>query len=233
MLVLSGLLLTSVFGVMKMALVDGGGGILSSMSAWNDQLEVLAGFHPALRDAPTWLKVIKLLLFTALGGETLTAGNNLAMIITRMPQDMPQLSGAYFLNDLGRALLPGFLVAPTLEATGGYYNKVVFPGVYDSGGGVGFSIIGYGYLNFGVGGAIGLIAIIAGLIRQLYRWASRSGLGLLFYIGFVPVGIYIARTDISGPLSQGLKHVLVPLVAMYIVGVLVSRSSTGAPRIQR
>jgi peptidoglycan/LPS O-acetylase OafA/YrhL len=150
------------------------------------------------------------------------------MVLTRMPQDLPFLNGASLGNDLLRSVLPGFLIAPDTDNTGQIYNRLVFPRSYAAGSGPGFSLLGYGYMQFGLGGLILVMVIMAGAIRAAYRWAGRSALGLLFFIGFAPVAMYVARNDLTSPMSQGLKHVLIPLAAMYVVAFLRGRDGTGA-----
>ena len=54
-------------------------------------------------------------------------------------------------------------------------------------------------------------------VRGAYRWASTSPLGLAFFLGFIPVAVSAARGDLSGPISQSLKHVLLPLLAMMVI----------------
>ena len=63
--------------------------------------------------------------------------------------------------------------------------------------------------------------LIVGIsLRAIYRWAGRTPIGLMFFIGFFPVAVYVARNDITGPLSQGPKHVLLPLFAMFVISYL-------------
>jgi hypothetical protein len=143
---------------------------------------------------------------------------------------MPFLNGSTILSDVARAFLPGFIVARQIANTGEVYNNLLFPDTTAVGGGVGFSIVGYGYIHFGIPGVVLVMMLIGGLVAIVYRWAARSALGLFFFIGFVPVAVYVARTDITGPLSQGIKHVLLPLVLMLIVAGLTNRAEVGIDR---
>ena len=192
--------------------------------------EALALRDPALAQDPAWLRYVKLGLAAALGTEAMTPGNNMAMILSRVPHDLPFFRGETIPVDIGRAVLPGFLVATLLDSTGALYNELVFPENTAVGGGVGFSIVGYGYIHFGVPGVVLVMALLGAAIRWIYGWASRSAMGLLFFIGFLPVGVYVARNDVTAPLSQGLKHVLLPLVLMLIVAALLGQRGPAPDR---
>lgn len=93
---------------------------------------------------------------------------------------------------------------------------------------MGFTLVGAGYLNFGIAGAILIMVAFGAAIRSIYRWAGRSAFGLFFMLGFLPISFSVARNDLSAPLSVGLKHVLLPLVAMLIIAYLFNRNSKPA-----
>lgn len=227
---LGALLLGSVLGGLKMVLVMDDGPIDDGLISIDSLYDVLVLRDPSLALDSDLVRFIKLALAGALGSEAMTPGNNLAMILSRVPTDLPFFNGKTIPADLSRALLPGFIVSPYVASTGAIYNEIVFPGVVAAGQGVGFSIVGYGYLHFGLPGVFLAMALVGLGIGAIYRWAGRSAMGLFFFIGFVPVATYIARTDISGPLSQGIKHVFLPLVLMLIVAALTNRAESRIDR---
>lgn len=224
------LTLSTVLGGYKMALVVQDVLPQDTSSLWEKTLELIALRNPAFLNEPPVMQYIKVGLVAALGSEAMTPGNNMAMLLSRVPQDLPYFYGSTIIGDLMRSVLPGFIVQPLVESTGAVYNRLVFPDTAASGGGVGFTIAGYGYLHFGIAGIFLIMGTIGLALRATYRWAARSAMGLMFFIGFFPVSIYIARNDISGPLSQGLKHVLLPLIAMVVFSHLLGRGQFQARR---
>lgn len=177
----------------------------------------------------------KWLLLMALGSEFMTSGNNLALLLMRVPHEIPFQYGATLINDLVRAVTPGFLTIGSTSIEGAQnsvavFNRLFFPDGFYRGFGQGFSFVGTGYFNFGIAGAIMIMMALGGAIRLFYRWAARSPIGLFFYIGFIPIAMFTARSDLGTPLSQGMKHVLVPLLLMLFIAALSTRRTPGLVR---
>ena len=175
------------------------------------------------------------ILLMALGSEFMTSSNNLALLLLRVPDEIPFQYGATLINDMVRALTPGFLTigsTSTQEAQNSVavFNRLFFPVGFYRGFGQGFSFVGTGYFNFGIAGAIMIMLVLGGAIRLFYRWAARSPMGLFFYIGYVPIAMFTVRSDLGTPISQGLKHVLVPLVLMLFIAALSTRRTPGLDR---
>jgi len=85
------------------------------------------------------------------GDEFRTASGNLAYLLAYVPESVPFFKGETFLWELKRAFVPGFLVgAYSFLTTALWFTETFFPGVYRLGGGVGFTLVGLGYLNFGL-----------------------------------------------------------------------------------
>lgn len=183
--------------------------------------------NPALEGESQLALYGKFLLFLILSDEFRTAGDNLAMLVTRMPEAIPFQYGYTLINDLLYPLRPGFLQIHT-DRSAIMYNALIFPANTEKGGGMGFTLVGAGYLNFGIAGAILIMVAFGAAIRSIYRWAGRSAFGLFFMLGFLPISFSVARNDLSAPLSVGLKHVLLPLVAMLIIAYLFNRNSKPA-----
>lgn len=228
LLVLAGfaLLLSSALGGYKMSLVVQEIAPASNASLWEQTQLAISLKNPEFLNDSVFVQSVKIALAAALGSEAMTPGNNMAMLLSRVPQDLPHFYGSTIAGDLLRSVLPGFIIQPFVETTSDIYNRLVFPDTAATGGGVGFTIAGYGYLHFGEIGLVGIMLFIGGSLRQIYRWASYSPTGLMFYIGFFPVAIYVARNDITGPLSQGPKHVLLPLLAMIVISYFMGERSS-------
>ena len=220
---LLGSLLIAVMGGLKMAALSDQ--VLGPIAPSFEELLDRSGFrdNPSVIDDSTPVVVAKLMLVMAAGNEFMTAGNNLAMLVTRVPGEFPFQDGTTLVNDVARALRVGFLVGADADNTTAIYNRLMFPENTERGGGQGFTLVGTGYFNFGTAGAVMIMVVFGAVIRLIYRWASTSAFGLLFFLGFLPVAISAPRNDLSLPLSQGLKHVLLPLVLMMVVSYLRDR----------
>lgn len=216
-------LLISVMGTLKMVAVSEQ--VFGSVAPSFEEIVGLSRFlvNPSVVNDPAPLFYAKFLLVMALGNEFMTAGNNLAIVVTRVPYEIPFQNGWTLINDVFRALQPGFLVHQEANNTTFIFNWLMFPENTERGGGQGFSLIGTGYFNFGTAGVILVMSVFGAAVRGAYRWAGKSPLGLAFFLGFIPVAISAARGDLSGPISQSLKHVLLPLVLMMVVSYLRDR----------
>ena len=216
-------LLIAVMGGLKMAAVSDE--VFGPIAPSFEELVGLSGVqdNPSVVNDSTPVLYSKILLVMALGHEFMTAGNNLAMVVTRVPYDVPFQNGWTLINDVVRAVQPGFLVRQDANNTTFIYNRLFFPVNSERGGGQGFSFVGTGFLNFGIFGVILVMLAFGAAVRVAYRWAAKSPLGLAFLLGFIPVAMQAARGDLSGPISQSLKHVLLPLLAMMAISHFTAR----------
>ncbi len=224
------LILSTALGGYKMALVLQETLPTENVSLWESTQQVISLRNPEFLNNSPLMQYVKVGLVAALGSEAMTPGNNMAMILSRVPQDLPYFYGSTLPGDLFRSILPGFIIAPYVDTTATTYNALVFPETAATGSGVGFTIAGYGYIHFGELGLLMIMLIVGGALRMIYIWAGRTSTGLMFYIGFFPVAVYVARNDITGPLSQGLKHVQIPLLMMIFVAYLRGHRRPGTPR---
>ena len=127
--------------------------------------------HAAMLLDPPLLMYFKLVVLAAFGTELMTASNNLALVIDRVPHDLPYLNGStLFVTDLVRGVVPGFLLQEQMETTGYIYMNNFFAESFARGEGPGFSMLGAGYMNFGSSGSILVIIIFSLVLRNVYRW---------------------------------------------------------------
>jgi oligosaccharide repeat unit polymerase len=149
-----------------------------------------------------------------LGDELLSASDNLRFLIQEgVPQyfygetllwDLRQVvTLSAFAND--KSVAP----APTI-----YFNNTFYPEVVARGGGRGFTLVGEGYMNFGVAGAAIWYLGLGMFIRFLYRRACRNVLWLVTYSLAMPLTIYVTRADLSNLISPFLKHIALPLLVI-------------------
>jgi hypothetical protein len=154
-----------------------------------------------------------------LGSELITASQNLARILEYIPEKEPFFMGETIWWDIKRALVPGFLFQrDTFINTSTWFTKTMFPNYWKQGMGVGFTIVGVGYINFGAYGVIGIFILIGFVLNWIYRWSAKTVFGLLFYISFMPVCLISIRGDLSAPISRSIKHILIPLFLIILIG---------------
>ncbi len=71
-------------------------------------------------------------------------------------------------------------------------------------------------MKFGKMGAILIMVEFGAVVRLVYRWAVKTAKGL-FFQGFSPVSFAAARNGLTMPVSQSLKHVLLPPAIMLVI----------------
>ncbi|MXQ72777.1 O-antigen polysaccharide polymerase Wzy [Clostridiaceae bacterium DONG20-135] len=93
-----------------------------------------------------------------------------------------------------------------------WYQNFFYPGKVT---GMGFTLTGEGYINFGVLGVIIEMMAVAALVNYLYKLSSRSGLTISLYICMIPIFMYANRADLANILSPLIK-MLIPLGIFYL-----------------
>lgn len=156
------------------------------------------------------------LLVRFLSDEFLTASENLRLLV----QDNPWpdlLWGRTLWWDLKQVAYSGslFPTAPRVAPVG-LFNEMFFPSVVAAGGGRGFSLVGEGYMNFGVAGAAIWYAGLGLFVRYLYRKGAGDVLWLIAYVVTMPLVVYVTRADLANLISQFGKHILLPLGVIYL-----------------
>lgn len=163
------------------------------------------------------------LLIQAMYSEFKSSVRNTAIIVDDFGVGLyePFLQGR-ILDDISRALLPGFIVGRTIETTTAWFNQNYFPTFYARGGGAGFSQVAYGYINMGIIGVVIWFFLLGRLLKYLYTRALHNEMWLVVYASAVSVACLTIRNDLAAPLSQLAKHVLLVLfVFMSFRAVLV------------
>ena len=220
--VVTGLLLNSVLGVVKMSFYAADG-----LSEEAFALADLSALNPELMREPPLMRGLKIGLTIALRSEPMTVGTNLAKLVERVPGEFDYLYGKSLYMDTFRAMLPGALLdfddAGT-ESTQILFNKTFFEHNYYRGSGIGFTLVGEGYYNGGVFGVVVLFVLWGFAMRKIYDWGGRSLFGLLFMVNFAPIAIMSNRTDLSAPIGQGIKHLLLPMLLIIFISHLVGKS---------
>jgi oligosaccharide repeat unit polymerase len=169
-----------------------------------------------------------------MGEELRTASENTVTLLKAVPSTFTYSYGDALGRDLLRGVLPGFLLQPGEDpSTSTWFTRTLFPDVFERGGGVGFTLVGVGYLNFGPAGVAGLFALMGILVAALERFGQKSGMGFVAYVNSVPVLLYSIRADMSVPVSQLLKHVFLPIALVVVLGAVVERVIRARSRAAR
>jgi oligosaccharide repeat unit polymerase len=124
-----------------------------------------------------------------------------------------------------RALLPPAKPPPSIT---GDFNAQFFREVYASGGGLGFTIIGEGYANFGVAGVVLWFLLIGLFVKYLHACCTKGFLSVVAYVVATPLLMIATRGDLSIIMSQFTKHVALPLllIASAVIAALPNALST-------
>jgi oligosaccharide repeat unit polymerase len=187
-----------------------------------------------LTDIPGMLKFeYSDVLLNLMGGEFRSASENLGVVLQAIPSSLPFLYGKSLLFDLIRSVIPSFLVSPeTIPTTVYWFNDTFFSSLLAKGGGVGFSLVGTGYVNFGYPGIVGLFLLVGWLIKKLYEYSAKNVVFLICYLSIMPLLAYCIRADLAILISQGLKHILLPIGLMIVIGKCMGKTKMMIPRVQ-
>lgn len=127
--------------------------------------------------------------------------------------------GQTYVWDFMRAFFNG-----TQSATLWFHEKF-FPDMIARGAGNGFTIVGEGYINFGIFGVVMLFAVIAMFIKFLYKKSQKNVIWLAVYILTLPIMVYMIRADFTTLLAQVSKHIILPIVIIFIVKEIVNKAA--------
>jgi len=173
-------------------------------------------------EANDWRESLERTTRAVFGTEFLTASNNLALILHVVPEEFPYYPEGVYL-DVVRGIVPGPLVPRNYPQTSVKYNQVIHSDTWSSGGGVGFSLVGSGYVYGGMIGVISLFLAIGALLRAIYRYSVTNATMAVFYAGLIPVLMIALRADIGFLISQCFKQL--PIV--FVIAALIPVSRTG------
>lgn len=156
------------------------------------------------------------------GGEFMSASRNLNTLINQ--DDMWQ---PFF----GETILWDIKIATIGNATspGAWFNQIFYPNLVSRGGGNGFTLVGEGYMNFGILGIILSFFLLGVFLRYLHYMAHGNLMWLVIYVTLIPIVIYAIRGDFATILTHFSKHIVLPLLIIYIIKVIVE----GRYKLQR
>lgn len=153
--------------------------------------------------------------------EFTAASRNLQLLISNV-ETRGLMRGATYLNAIIKAIELPFLPELSDPSSVSWFNSFFFPGRST---GMGFSIVGDGYINFGYSGVVIMFIIIGLIVKQLYKYANKSIYNSVIYIQAIPIFIYSIRADLSSILSPLIRQVLIIFAFIYLVNKLTKGSS--------
>lgn len=147
----------------------------------------------------------ELLFLGIIGGEFESASKNLQILANDEGNSMYALYGLSYLSAITRI----FGYAP-YSAIEWFNNKYYFGSLV----GHGFTIVGEGYVNFGMAGIVFNFIVIGKIMSYLYNNRFKNTILATIYICMIPTMIYVMRADFSNLLSPLFKQIIVPLILM-------------------
>ncbi|MCZ8537257.1 oligosaccharide repeat unit polymerase [Paenisporosarcina quisquiliarum] len=181
-------------------------------------INLLGDLKSAAFDKGPRIEIEQSLLSKVLNGEFISASRNLSVLINGSDSWTYYL-GKTFFWDIQVAFFNGS--NSILE----WFNNTYYPNLSARGGGNGFTIVGEGYINFGVFGVI-LIFIFLGLfLKFLYKKAINNVIWLIIYIASIPIFIYLNRADLATLFAQIGKHLFLPIFIIYLIKQIVEKNS--------
>lgn len=171
--------------------------------------------------------VLNAMAVRVLNDEFLTASDNLQFYLENGGFE-PFYFGETLLWDIKRAILPGFIFQEGSDPQR-HFNVTFFPDIVEQGGGRGFTLVGEGYMNFGLWGVVLWFLLLGWFVRYLYGKGSQSVIWFLVYVVSMPLMIYVIRADLSNLLAQFTKHIIVPMLLLSIGQRVLSKALEHRP----
>ncbi|MFD0961664.1 O-antigen polymerase [Paenibacillus chungangensis] len=162
-----------------------------------------------------------------LSGEFISASRNLLVLLTNSNQ-WDFFMGETIWWDFKRVFVPQFLLNSEVINPVGWFNNSFYMGLVSRGGGQGFTMVGEGYMNFGLIGVMIWFMILGLIIKLLYLKSSKNILYLVSYIAFIPIVIYSIRADLSNLLSPLFSQIIIPILIMLILRSILGKDVTSS-----
>ena len=150
------------------------------------------------------------------GGEFRSASRNLNTLISNSDE------WSYF---YGETIIWDLKIATIFDAVspGAWFNQTFYPNLVAQGGGNGFSLVGEGYMNFGIIGVVLWFVLLGLLLKFLYKKAHLGLIWTIIYIALIPIVVYSIRGDFATILTHFTKHIALPLVIIYIIKFIIEK----------
>lgn len=160
-----------------------------------------------------------------LNNEFASSGKNILYLLER---GVTGYGWEIFINDILRVF--SFIGTNSLSATA-WFNEVLRNDYGDGGtSGWGFSMVGEGYIAFGILGIV-LLFVVLGLITALLFNRIHNRFFFCLYLLYIPVFIYVLRADLSNFLSLNFKvNTFLLLVLFGLMRLMSNKANTDNQR---
>lgn len=155
------------------------------------------------------------LLNSLLSGEFVSAGRNLQILIQNNMGSIFSNSNT-LITDIKFAIMNLPFFNTNLETPTSWFNNTFYKEYLMKGGGKGFTLIGEGYINYGLTGVIIWFIILGLVVKFFYKKAVNSSMWFVVYLLMISNTIYCLRADLGIYLSFILKYVMLPVFCMKI-----------------
>lgn len=148
------------------------------------------------------------IIYNFLSGEFESASRNLQLLVNNAEVTKGIMQGKTFISDITRIF--GFGPNSSVH----WYQSTFFP---TSGSGQGFTLIGEGYINFGILGVVIVYCIVGCMIKVLYKNYRKDVYRMYMYFCSIPIFIYANRADLANIFSPLVRHVILSAVLYYFL----------------
>ena len=153
-------------------------------------------------------------IINTLNGEFMTVGRNLSNLLSS-----ENIAWSYY---FGETLWWDIKVLfSTGVSPGAWFNDRFYPDLVARGGGNGFSLVGEGYINFGMLGVMIFFAMLAVFLKILYKNAKKNVVWLTIYIVTIPLTVYVIRADFATLITQFSKQILLPIIIIFAIKIIL------------
>lgn len=170
------------------------------------------------------------ILIEVLNDEFRTASQNLQRLLYFSPY-WNYFYGSTVLSDIMNIFVPGSIIELSMSSTL-WFNTTFYPYHVAQGQGIGFTLVGDGYINFGIWGVIIWFTLLGWVIKFVYLRMNKNIIHQIIYIMMIPIVIYSIRDSSAVIFIQPLKRILVPIIIISVINqiliklVFVTRHTT-------
>lgn len=137
------------------------------------------------------------------GGEFESASKNLQILANDSVAASGVFFGSSYISDVVRIL------GITLNSSMTWFNDRYY---FGSAVGHGFTIVGEGFVNFGILGIVLSFVIIGSIINWMYKKRGKNPAYASIYIISIPIFMYAIRADLANIFSPMVRQILLPLL---------------------
>lgn len=155
-----------------------------------------------------------------LKSDFIAASKNLQILVSD-PYSENLFNGFTFITDIIRSLKMDGLFSQYSFSVIEWFNHNYFA---SDRAGQGFTLIGEGYVNFGIIGVILIMLIVSYMVKTLYFFSIKYLYGFFIYVLSIPIFMYSIRADLSNILSPLFTQVFMSILIIKLVDHILKRN---------